>query len=282
MRYEFEIGGEEKRPAAKGDLFDDINLHNLHRQRARERAELLGFMALKPHEVMELILFSAYRRANTNEISHALIDRFGTVGAVLKASEEELMSVEGVGYHAAKVIGAFQNAVEAYRGLAADGPTLIVNRAQAVAYAQSVFANDIRPQTRYLLVDGNGCLSFCTKIAAGAIWLNEKTLRQMMLRALKYKAHYVVILSKKNLNLGGIPTVERLMVSDLYRTLKSVGVQLIDYILVTPQKAISLRQDFAEDAGPEDKSDYGISVRESWLSDPGDVWESGDIPSTEE
>lgn len=266
----------------ENDLTFDINLHNLHRQRARERAEYLGFMALKPHEVMELILFSAYRRANTNDIAHALIDRFGSVSAVLEASEEDLMTVDGVGYHAAQVIGAYRNAVQAYLGLAAEGPTLIFNRAQAMAYAKDVFANDIRPQTRYILVDGNGCLSFSTRIAAGAIWLNEKTLRNMMLRALKYKAHYVIILSKKNLNMQGIPAVERMMVADLYHTLNCVGIQLIDYILVTPEKAISLRKDFTEEVGLEDKSEYGITVNERWLSDPCDVWEIDDLPQTEE
>lgn len=262
-------------------LNDEFALHTMHRQRMRERAKLLGFSSLKPHEVMEIILFCAYRRANTNDISHALIERFGSVGGVLEASEEDLMTVEGVGYHAAQVIRAFSGAIRAYRQLANDGERFILNRAQAMEYARYVFADEIRPQTWFVLIDGNSCLSFSTRIPAGAFWLNEKTLNLIILRALKFKAHYAFILSKKNLNYGGVSPVERFMVSELDETLRNVGIVLVDYILVTPFNTISLRQDMEAESVVEDRGDYGVSVRERWISNPGEVWEAEPLSEKE-
>lgn len=260
---------------------EDLDLHAMHRQRMRERAKLLGFSSLKPHEVMEIILFCAYRRANTNDISHALIERFGSVGGVLEASVDDLMTVEGVGYHAAQVISAFHGAIEAYLQLANDGNRLILNRAQAMEHANHVFENEIRPQTWFMLINGNGCLLSSARIPAGAFWLNDKTLKLIILRALKFRAHYAVIFAKKNLNYGGVSPVEQIMVKELYQTLKHVGIALVDYILVTPSKTISLRLDLNAGIGFVDRTDYGISVQERWISEPGEVCEAEPLSETD-
>lgn len=252
---------------------ENLNTHSMHRQRMRERANLAGITSMKPHEVMEIVLFCAYRRMNTNEIAHALIKHFGSVGAVFAATEEELMTVKDVGYHAAKVIRAFSNAMEAYRMLSREEKVFILTRAQATEYARSQFANEIRPQTRFMLIDGNGCLSLDSRIPAGAIWLNSETLRLIILRALQYKAHYAVILSKKNLRMNGVSPAERIMVGQLFKTLKSVDITLIDYILVTPEKTVSLRRDLSPGVVLSNRTEYGINIHEQWLSDPGDVWE---------
>lgn len=60
-----------------------------------------GFTSRQPHEVLEQLLFESIPRANTNEIGHRLIQRFGSVMDVLFASKEDLMTVEGVGERSA-------------------------------------------------------------------------------------------------------------------------------------------------------------------------------------
>ena len=47
--------------------------------------------------MLELILFNAMPRKNTNDIAHRLIDEFGSTYAVLNATTEQLMRVKGVG-----------------------------------------------------------------------------------------------------------------------------------------------------------------------------------------
>jgi DNA repair protein RadC len=69
-------------------------MHEGHRMRIRQKAEK-GELA--EHEWLELLLFNAIPRRNTNEIAHALILRFGSVQGVFSASVEDLESVKGVG-----------------------------------------------------------------------------------------------------------------------------------------------------------------------------------------
>lgn len=61
------------------------------------------------HELLELALFYAIPRRDTNETAHRLLEQFRLPGPVLTAPEQELEQVEGVGQNAAvllRLIGA--------------------------------------------------------------------------------------------------------------------------------------------------------------------------------
>lgn len=53
------------------------------------------------HEYLEMLLFNAYPRKNTNPIASALLEKFASLGAIFDAEIEELTSVEGVGENVA-------------------------------------------------------------------------------------------------------------------------------------------------------------------------------------
>lgn len=76
-------------------------MHEGHRMRMRQKAEK-GDLA--EHEWLELLLFNAIPRRNTNEIAHALILRFGSIQGVFAASAEDLESVKGVGENVASYL----------------------------------------------------------------------------------------------------------------------------------------------------------------------------------
>ena len=73
------------------------NIHKNHRERLRERAINSGFQDFHDHQVLELLLFYALPRIDTNDLAHSLIERFGSLEGVFKADRNELLSVSGVG-----------------------------------------------------------------------------------------------------------------------------------------------------------------------------------------
>ena len=88
-----------------------MSIHDGHRQRMRERFLKTGLDHFDKHEVLEILLYYCIPRSNTNELAHKLIDRFKTIGRVLQASPEELMSVEGVGENTALYLSLLNQAV---------------------------------------------------------------------------------------------------------------------------------------------------------------------------
>lgn len=77
-------------------------MHEGHRERLF--AKLSSGAQLAEHEVLEILLFYAIPRVNTNPIAHRLLDCFGDLDSVLSASEEELQLVAGVGENAARFL----------------------------------------------------------------------------------------------------------------------------------------------------------------------------------
>ncbi|MDE6411446.1 MAG: hypothetical protein K2L02_02800 [Clostridia bacterium] len=78
-------------------------IHAGHRQRILERFETDG-ERFQDHEILEILLFNAIPRSNTNPLAHALIDAFGSLAAVFRASVKELMLVDGVGKRTAEYL----------------------------------------------------------------------------------------------------------------------------------------------------------------------------------
>lgn len=68
-----------------------------HRSRLRARFLKGGALALAEYEILELVLFAAKPRGDVKPLAKTLIKRFGSFAAVLKASDSELLAIEGVG-----------------------------------------------------------------------------------------------------------------------------------------------------------------------------------------
>lgn len=73
--------------------------HTGHRQRMRERFKKVGLDGFAIHEILEMLLFPAISRINTNPIAHRLLNTYGTLENVLRhAVEEDPKSFAGQAY----------------------------------------------------------------------------------------------------------------------------------------------------------------------------------------
>ena len=71
-------------------------MHEGHRKRMLERLAQ-GGENLQEHELLEILLFNAIPRKNTNEIAHNLLNAFGNIDGVFGAEFSQLSEIEGVG-----------------------------------------------------------------------------------------------------------------------------------------------------------------------------------------
>ena len=70
-------------------------MHEDHRKRLRAKLAL-DENAINEYEALELLLFNALPRVNTNGIAHRLINEFGSIEGVLSAPIESLKQIEGI------------------------------------------------------------------------------------------------------------------------------------------------------------------------------------------
>jgi len=73
------------------------SVHNGHRKRLRDRALQSELRYMASHEILEFLLTYTIPLRDVNELAHHLVNRFGSLGNVLRASSEELAQTPGVG-----------------------------------------------------------------------------------------------------------------------------------------------------------------------------------------
>ena len=81
-----------------------MSIHDGHRERLKDRFAEYGLESFNELNALELLLFYAIPRRDTNTVAHALLDRFGSLAEVFDASVQELESVSGVGHNTALLI----------------------------------------------------------------------------------------------------------------------------------------------------------------------------------
>ena len=91
---------------AKAQALDSTTDIGGHRHRLRDRLIRGGPEALADYEVLEVLLFAALPRGDTKALAKSLIAEFGSLGEVLSAPPEMLMTVKGVGQAAVAAIAA--------------------------------------------------------------------------------------------------------------------------------------------------------------------------------
>ena len=106
----------------------EIKTHAGHRERLRRRALMDGAEALRPHELLELLLFYAIPRRDVNALAHELDKRFGGVCGVLAADEAALAKTPGVRARAAHWLKCDGALCDAYAHLRAEDRPLLVRK----------------------------------------------------------------------------------------------------------------------------------------------------------
>ncbi len=88
-------------------------MHEGHRLRMYEKLKKHPG-ALEEHELLEILLYNAVPRRNTNPLAHKLLDEFGSIGRIFEADAEALQQVDGMGPQLAGYIKCISFFLEKY------------------------------------------------------------------------------------------------------------------------------------------------------------------------
>ena len=214
--------------------------HAGHRERMRKRFLRFGLDNFDDHNVLELLLFYAVPRRDTNVIAHRLLDALGTLDGVFDASPEALMAVEGVGPGAAALIRLVPEAARRYF-IARTAPGQILADSEAAGrYLLPRFLT-CRDETMYLVcMDGKLKVLDCREVSRGSATSVSVNARRVTQIALGQNAS-AVLLAHNHTSGIAIPSDEDVAVTLRLRALLAqVGVTLTDHIVVAGDDFVSM------------------------------------------
>ncbi len=207
--------------------------HHLgHRERLRERAKAGGLVALPDYELLELYLFRTFPRGDVKPLAKALLTRFGSLGAVLGATPEELTTVAGVGEAAAMDLKLLHEAtLRAGRDKIAKRP-VIASWSALLGYVRVALANESREQFRVLFLDKKNQLIADEVMNRGTVDHAPVYPREVMRRALELSSSNIILLHNHP---SGDPTPSRPdidMTRQIVEAGKALKIAVHDHLVV--------------------------------------------------
>lgn len=222
-----------------GEFMSD-DIHKGHRKRVKERFLKQGLRDFPPHNALELLLFYAIPRRDTNEIAHNLIKKFGTISAVFDASVEELVKVKGVSDNTAvliKMIPAFSSYYMADRVNYIDS----LNSTEKIgAYFLPKFIGQKNECVYILCLDSKFKILKSELLFEGSVNAVSITNRKVIEVAALVGATSVVI-AHNHPNGIAIPSDADIATTiQLKKALALINTELIDHIIVADDDFVSL------------------------------------------
>ncbi|MBR0081271.1 MAG: DNA repair protein RadC [Clostridia bacterium] len=172
-------------------------LHAGHRARLREQFLKSNPEAFSDHQLLELLLFYAIPRQDVNPLAHRLLKEFGSLNAVLSATEDELCAVEGIGPQTSALLRLF---FELHRRLDLE-PTFsqrtdwyLKSVEQAGRYALYLSRNDRYETLRLLCFDSKLRLLHSCVLATGSKNAVDVDPRKIIEKALFHHATSFILI----------------------------------------------------------------------------------------
>ncbi len=218
----------------------DNGLHAGHRERMLKKYSENGIDCFEDHEKLEILLFSVFSRINTNDLSHKLLNRFGSLNSVLTASVSELTEIDGIGEKAAVKIRFFG---DFFKSLFENQPDRIIlsNVDSVAAYIRAVMNLKIAETMAILFLDNKqqliGRYVFSNN-HPNDIRVPQKELSK---RVVESKCTSVII-SHTHVGLPVLPSESDFITTRrIASILDALGVKLLDHIIVAPEAEYSIR-----------------------------------------
>jgi DNA repair protein RadC len=187
-----------------------------------------------------MLLYYAIPRRDTNPIAHALMERYGSLPAVLSAPVEDLQKVEGIGESAAILLKLVPRLYQKAR-LADVGQDAVLNSAdRAGAYLLERFSGETHELVYQLCLDRKGKLLACKRLGEGGVSSAGLDIRKLLENALLTGASGV-ILSHNHPSGVALPSADDFAATRQAReALANIGVELADHIIVADGDFVSM------------------------------------------
>lgn len=219
-----------------------MSIHDGHRERLRKRFREEGLDSFSEVQALELALFYAISRKDTNPIAHGLLDHFGSLAQVLEAPVEELCKVPGVGENTAVYLRMITELGRFYMVSRTTQTKVLTTLEQCAEYMLPFFYGR-RVETVFLLCLDAKCKVLCCKeVAKGSVNAAGISVRKVVETALGANATSVVLAHNHPSGVA-VPSGEDVQTTRrIAAALAAVEVHLVDHVVVADEDYVSMAQ----------------------------------------
>ena len=218
------------------------SIHKGHRERLKQRFLEEGLDNFTEIQVLELLLFYAIPRSDTNPLAHALLEHFGSLSQVLEADVEELKKVPGIGDHAATLLALVIDLCRYYQVTCAQQTEILTTLDACGKYLVPRFFGRTSETVFLLCLDAKCKVLCCKEIGEGSVNTAAISVRKVVETALSANAT-TVILAHNHPSGIAVPSNEDIQTTQrIAAALSAVEIHLADHIVVADGDYVSMVQ----------------------------------------
>ena len=218
------------------------NDHKGHRRRTMDCFLAQGLDGVPAHSVLELLLFFAIPRWNTNTMSHRLIERFGSLSGVMDAPFEELLKVNGIGYQSAVLIKLVVALGRLYLEDKQSVGVVFNTPAEIGAYMKPKFVGRTRETVFLLCFDKKNKLLKCELISEGTLDYAPIMIRRIVESVVQVGAASVVMVHNHPQGFALPSTDDVNATRYIQEALDLLSIRLTDHIIVARDDFVSMAE----------------------------------------
>lgn len=220
----------------------DASIHSGHRERMRQRLLTEGTDGFADHELLEMLLYHAVPRGDTNALAHKMIAEFGSLPMLIETDAVDISRICGVGKNTAILI-TLQKEISKRCMQSRWRDRIVLNSVtKTLEYCATLFTYQNYEQFYVICLDSKRRLIHAAKVAEGTIHQAVVHSRLVIEVAIKHQASSVVFAHNHP---GGSekPSFEDIaLTAKLNEILYELDIELTDHIIVADSKGFSFRQ----------------------------------------
>lgn len=207
--------------------------HDGHRSRMKNKYLDHGADGFENHELLEMLLYYAYPRVDTNELAHRVLNEFGgSFTDLIFSDPEKIADVCRVSKSTAiliSLVGEINNRVAFEKW---NQKVVLSSTHVAGEYALSLLNNEQRERLYVICLNSNLSVIKTTCIAKGMVDSASADVRQVVETALKYDATSIILVHNHP---GGSlkPSFSDIkFTNDCLKALSTIKIDMNDHIIV--------------------------------------------------
>ncbi len=222
-------------------MSSDSSVHKGHRKTLKKKFIENGLDVFEPHEALELYLYYAIPRKDTNPLAHRLLDRFVTLAGVCDAPIDELTEEFGLTENTAVLLKLLPEMARLYNESKLSNDN-VIDLDTIGDLIKSKFIGRNEEVVVLLLGDAKGKIIFFDVVAKGSVNSSDMPIRKIVDLSIRHNARLAFI-AHNHPSGNALPSKNDLATTDaLKATLNTVGVRLFDHFIVTDDDYVSLRE----------------------------------------
>lgn len=221
---------------------ENKNIHANHRSRMKKKFINSGSLEIfEPHEQLEMLLYYACPRRDTNGVAHDLLNKFGSISALCDSPISTLTD-SGISEHVAVLLKLIPEFARIYISDKHYNTDKIVDLEHLGEYLLPKFIGKDFEEVYLLLLDSKCKELFCGCISKGDFSSSAVPTRRVVELSTKYNARTAVIAHNHPSGIA-VPSVNDIKITKkLIETLELIDCYLIDHIIVADNDFVSLAQ----------------------------------------